>query len=345
MGWDNQAVSLIILTEQTTGFSGLFGYSPFPAAGNLIFSVAAAAGMDSYGNSYPQGMSSTVGDITANSLAAGQLTINSGPLLFYGSSAGGGQIFAAGTSGNWTVPSGVTTVTATLIGGGGNGGNGSPENAGGGGGGGGECAVGTFTVVPGHMLAYSVGNATQNTTFNGITANAGGSGSGITPGAGGSGSTAAIHYAGGSGYIGNAGWFGGGGSSAGPLQPGNNGSSTAGGAAVPGGGYGGAQSGPTATGGVPGGGGAGGTNGVPPGNGGGGQLSLVYAGAPSATELLLAIASIAGSDAFSNSWGAGLTLASASAPAAPAAGCILYYSSGSLYAVGPSGVPVLLATT
>ena len=44
--WTNQAVSLIILTEQTTGFSGLFGYSPSAGAGNLISSVAAAAGTD-----------------------------------------------------------------------------------------------------------------------------------------------------------------------------------------------------------------------------------------------------------------------------------------------------------
>ena len=54
--WTNQAISLIILTEQTTGFSGLFGYSPAPGAGNLIFSLSAAAGTDEYGNTYPQGL-------------------------------------------------------------------------------------------------------------------------------------------------------------------------------------------------------------------------------------------------------------------------------------------------
>lgn len=57
MGWNNQAVSLIILIEQVTGYSGLFGYSPTVGPGNLIFSLAAAAGTDPYGNSYPQGLS------------------------------------------------------------------------------------------------------------------------------------------------------------------------------------------------------------------------------------------------------------------------------------------------
>jgi len=55
--WSNQVVSLIILTEETGGFSGMFGYSPAPGAGNLIFSLSAAAGTDEYGNTYPQGLS------------------------------------------------------------------------------------------------------------------------------------------------------------------------------------------------------------------------------------------------------------------------------------------------
>jgi len=56
-GWSNQAVSLIILTEETTGQSGIFGYSPAPGAGNLFFSVSATAGTDTYGNAYPAGIS------------------------------------------------------------------------------------------------------------------------------------------------------------------------------------------------------------------------------------------------------------------------------------------------
>lgn len=56
MPWTNQAVTLIVLEEEATGFSGLFGYSPAPGTGNLIFSIAAAAGTDPYGNTYPAGL-------------------------------------------------------------------------------------------------------------------------------------------------------------------------------------------------------------------------------------------------------------------------------------------------
>lgn len=40
-----------------------------------------------------------------------------------------------------------------------------------------------------------------------------------------------------------------------------------------------------------------------------------------------------------------VALADKPAPPAPASGCLLYYSGGSLYALGPSGTPVALATT
>lgn len=50
--WTNQAVSLIVLIEEVSGFSGLFGYSPTVGAGNLVFSLAAAPGTDPYGNHY-----------------------------------------------------------------------------------------------------------------------------------------------------------------------------------------------------------------------------------------------------------------------------------------------------
>ena len=335
--WTNQAVSLIILTEQATGFSGMFGYSPTVGHGNLIFSVAAAAGVDPYGNSYPQGVSSDVGQLFSNFLTGGELTVNSGPLLVYTSTHAGGQVYAAGASGNWTAPANVTSVTATLIAGGGAG-----DTYGGGGGG--ECAVQTFTVIPGNNYAYSVGNAGQNTTFNGITAHAGSGGEPAGTGAGGTGSNAATHYNGGAGYY-FSGFndYGSGGSSAGPTQPGNAGSGETGGAAVPGGGAGGAGGNPGSAGGTPGGGG-GGLNDQ---SGGGGQLTLSYTGSGSSTNdvLLLAVSAVAGTDSFGNTYGAGLTLASTGVPAAPAAGCILYYSGGSLYAVGPSNTPVLLATT
>lgn len=57
--WSNQLVDLIVLAAQQAGFSGFFVYSPVPGAGNLILSIAAVAGTDPYGNTYPAGV--TVG--------------------------------------------------------------------------------------------------------------------------------------------------------------------------------------------------------------------------------------------------------------------------------------------
>lgn len=43
-------------TDFVVNSSGLFVYSGTPASGNLIASIAAAAGTDAYGNAYPQGI-------------------------------------------------------------------------------------------------------------------------------------------------------------------------------------------------------------------------------------------------------------------------------------------------
>lgn len=53
--WSNQASTLIVLESDVAGFSGLFIYAGPPAAGNLIQSVAAAAGTDPQGNAYLAG--------------------------------------------------------------------------------------------------------------------------------------------------------------------------------------------------------------------------------------------------------------------------------------------------
>lgn len=54
--WSNTATDLIILVEQISGYSGIFGYTPAPGPGNLILSVSAASGTDPYGNDYPAGL-------------------------------------------------------------------------------------------------------------------------------------------------------------------------------------------------------------------------------------------------------------------------------------------------
>ena len=87
--WTNQVVSLIVLTEATGGFSGLFGYSPTPGAGNLIFSIAAANGTDPYGNAYLGGVTSYSGS-TDTSISGGVVNL---------SGAGGYQAAQLGPSG------------------------------------------------------------------------------------------------------------------------------------------------------------------------------------------------------------------------------------------------------
>jgi hypothetical protein len=124
-GWANDAITLLILTEEISGFSGIFGYSPGPGAGNLIFSVTAAAGTDPYGNAYQAGVTSysasgafytqllgglinffTTGDFSAATIGAptqGVLTINSplesagdtGAAILLSSEAAGGSNYPA----------------------------------------------------------------------------------------------------------------------------------------------------------------------------------------------------------------------------------------------------------
>ena len=69
--------------------------------------------------------------------------------------AQGQQIFT--TSGTFTVPAGVTQVSAVVVGGGGGGGDSTAGDEPGAGGGGGGLAYGTFTVTPGESLTVTVG--------------------------------------------------------------------------------------------------------------------------------------------------------------------------------------------
>jgi hypothetical protein len=156
------------------------------------------------------------------------------------------------TSGNFTAPAGVTSVTVECWGGGGRGGSATASAAGGGGGG--AYSKKVVTVTP--LISYSVvvGAGGNNTIVNGgdsyfiststIVAKGGtgvatdgtsGANGGVyTPGNG------DLGYSGGKGANGSSfNYGGGGGSSAGTGFNGNNGSSSNGGAAPTGGGAGG----------------------------------------------------------------------------------------------------------
>jgi hypothetical protein len=120
MSWNNQAVQLLVLQEATGGWSGVFGYSPTPGKGNLVFSVAAAAGSDPYGNAYPAGVSTTAG---AGTIEGPDYVIDSaGGFWYSGTPAAGNLILsmsgAAGTDpyGN-TYPQGLAFAKGTVPGG------------------------------------------------------------------------------------------------------------------------------------------------------------------------------------------------------------------------------------
>jgi hypothetical protein len=91
--WTNQVVNLIILTEQTTGLSGLFGYSPTVGAGNLVVSVSANSGTDQNTNAYLAGISSYTGGGTSWSA----ISINGAEIVTYTATSHAGPWTQTGT--------------------------------------------------------------------------------------------------------------------------------------------------------------------------------------------------------------------------------------------------------
>jgi hypothetical protein len=215
------------------------------------------------------------------------------------------------TSGTFTVPAGVTSVTIEVVGAGGNG-----WLNGGGGGGGGGYAMGVYTVTPSSILNVTVGTpnggVVGGTTSVDALLSATGGGEGFTVpnpnlgggGAGGVGSGGTVaNRTGGTGGGGYWTYFGGGGAgAAGSLSNGSNGGNTItwtgncltpGGAGGAGGGWPGGNGGkgagfidnscnvtnPAGNGGNWGGGGGGGNgNGGPPALGAGGYCKISWTG-------------------------------------------------------------------
>jgi trimeric autotransporter adhesin len=145
------------------------------------------------------------------------------------------------TSGTFTAPAGVTSVTVQAWGGGGSGGNRTTTGRAGGGGGG-AFASSVVAVTPGNNYTVVVGtgginNNGNSSTFNGATVVAAGGTRGpnnsTAGGAGGTtaSSTGTTEYAGGNGGVGGATNSGGGGGGAGTTGAGNIGVLNVGGAA------------------------------------------------------------------------------------------------------------------
>jgi len=359
-------------TFQGTNFvinqAGAFFYSATPALGNLIASIAPAAGVDQYGNTYPQGLQVSQGEIdagiingaviNAGSISAGSIggsqivnsTFQGGAVtestITFDSSGGVLLVYASTTttttvnsSGNFTVPAGVTQLQVECWGGGAGGAGGGlagGANSGGyGGGAGAYSKVNALTVTPLAVLPYVVGaggaggavNALGigggTTTFNstGCKALGGSAASSSSIGRGGAAGSGIgdIKFSGGNSAAATGSGATGGGSSAGPASNGNAAAANSGsgtGAGAPGvsgggiGGAGGAQGVNGSVGTIPGGGsggGGGGSNGLPGSagtgaNGRNGQVKITY---QSGTSLIASIAPVAGSDGV-NAYPAGL---------------------------------------
>lgn len=199
------------------------------------------------------------------------------------------------SSGNWTVPAGVSSIDCQAWGEGGNGGTSARNARSGAGGGGGEYAEESLLLVTaGNIITFTIGagGTGTNTSFPGnavtVTAHAGGNAIGGNPGtigSGGTGSTNAVHNDGGNGGSGasNASIGGGGGGGSG----GASGAGGVGGTGTSGGGAGGAAGAGGGAAGAAGGANLGaGNNGTVPGSagsGGGSGGSLAHAGGTGAS--------------------------------------------------------------
>jgi hypothetical protein len=77
MGWNNQVVQLLVISEAATGYSGIFIYTPAPGPGNLLISIASVAGTDPYGNYYPAGFNDSApgGSQAAINITDGQIAL------------------------------------------------------------------------------------------------------------------------------------------------------------------------------------------------------------------------------------------------------------------------------
>lgn len=201
-------------------------------------------------------------------------TINLLFIIIYGYS----QTQTYSTSGTFTVPNGVNSLTVEAWGGGGSGGTSTLNGGGGGGGGGGAYAKKTVPVVPGEQYSYIVGTGSTSNTAGGdssfsslaptvlLRAKGGNSvaNNAMTGASGGliSGCIGDISFSGGSGATGIDGTYsGGGGSSAGTASDGTTATDQNGATAPANGGKGGSGVNTNNTNGLPG---------TIPGGGGGG---------------------------------------------------------------------------
>jgi len=88
--------SIIEGTDFVIDSTGAFWYSGTPGPGNLILSLASAAGTDGYGNIYPEGLGVTTGSISGGAITAGSIPATA--VDFTATSIGGITTYVGGTA-------------------------------------------------------------------------------------------------------------------------------------------------------------------------------------------------------------------------------------------------------
>lgn len=112
--WSNQLVSLVIVAAPPGQYAGIFVYSPSPRLGTLIGSWAAQAGVDPYGNAYPQGLNVTTGSITGVTFNGTNFVINSSGMFFYSGTPAAGNLILSIANASGTDAFGNAYLSGTV---------------------------------------------------------------------------------------------------------------------------------------------------------------------------------------------------------------------------------------
>lgn len=194
VGNNSNTINTAEINLGTGGNGAIYGYTGSPSTANLYFSLAPAAGTDSYGNTYPAGINVLAGSIAGASMTGVSLdstsilnssnvltptvvspsisggtaaslvhtmTNGSGAVLGYTSGSTSQTWSTAGTY-SFTVPTSVSTMRVQGWGAGAGGGGGGATSEGGESGGGGEYAEEPhLSVNPGDVYTIFVGAGGQ----------------------------------------------------------------------------------------------------------------------------------------------------------------------------------------
>ena len=97
MGWTSQVARQVIVDGSGSG-DGVFVYDGTPMLGNLIVSVTAEAGVDQYGNVYPQGLFVAAGVIEGGTFVGDDFIINPSGIFVYDGTPAAGNLIASITA-------------------------------------------------------------------------------------------------------------------------------------------------------------------------------------------------------------------------------------------------------